>query len=442
MAGNASRSGLLQGIIIPLTRRLLKIPYLQAVREAFYTMMPVIILLTLVQMAGVLLCNPQGPLLADEGLGLGSALTGGLHDQAYRESSFFTLMTGLMKYLGITSLLGSLLFALVLADKLALLWQAERILALLCTVSAYVFLLAAFPGDVYALALYFSGRSFFLALLIASCSVCLFARLTRCPWLRLPIAAGLFPEMAASLQLFLPLSITLLTSLLFAFVWFGMEQSFLSLPLAVQGVVAEYVAQSPAVAIVYEFLRRLLWWLGLNGNSLSYFWNEAFYVPAQQANELGGGHFVFTAEFFDANSISLLGLAVSVWVFSYREKLRQLSAYSLPCLLFSINEPFLFALPIVLNPLFLVPYLLAPVLNVWVGYLAIDCGIVPLFRYTVESTAPVFLQGFLATGDVMGAVLQLVWLSLDIVIYTPFVIIFNMLTRDEDAPKGGIAHET
>ena len=247
--------------------------------------------------------------------------------------------------------------------------------------------------------------------------------------------------MAVSLKLLLPLSITLLASLLTAFGWLSIESSLLSLPVLLANAISESIPQSPALAVGYELIRRLLWWLGLNGNSLTCFWSEAFYVPAQTANELAGGKFIFTVEFFDATSISLLGLAISVWVFASRRKLRRLSAYCFPLMLLSINEPFLFALPIVLNPMFLVPYLLAPMLNVLVGWLAIHWGIVPLFRYTVESTAPVLLQGWLATGDVMGAVLQLVWLSLDIVVYTPFVIIFNLLTQEEDRREEAHPHE-
>jgi PTS system cellobiose-specific IIC component len=81
----------------------------------------------------------------------------------------------------------------------------------------------------------------------------------------------------------------------------------------------------------------------------------------------------------------------------------------------------------VLNPLFLIPYVLAPMVNVLIGYLAIAGHIVPIFRYAIGSSAPVLLDGIIATGDVMGAVLQLVWLSVDIIIYTPFVIIFNLM---------------
>ena len=48
------RSGLLEDVIIPLSRRLRQISYLKAIRESFCLMMPVIILLTLIHMTLVL----------------------------------------------------------------------------------------------------------------------------------------------------------------------------------------------------------------------------------------------------------------------------------------------------------------------------------------------------------------------------------------------------
>ena len=120
------RSGLLEDVIIPLSRRLRQIAYLKAIRESFCLMMPVIILLTLIHMTGYLLCNPTGPLLGEDWLGLGSILTGGLHDQAYRESSFFAFWNHIREYLEVTNILNSLLFAMVLTVKLADLWQGNK----------------------------------------------------------------------------------------------------------------------------------------------------------------------------------------------------------------------------------------------------------------------------------------------------------------------------
>ncbi|BAL84418.1 putative phosphotransferase system EIIC [Selenomonas ruminantium subsp. lactilytica TAM6421] len=439
--GPQQRGGLLTGLIIPLTRQLRQITYLQAIQETFCLLMPFIILLTLLQMLGWLVLNPAGPLLGEDGLGLGSLLTGGLHGQTYRESAFFLNSARLRDYLDITNVLFSLLFALVLSMKLARLWQGQETMSMLCTASAYLFFITAISPNVHELNHYFMGRGFFLALLMATCSTWLFCHLARIQYLELPLVRSLPLSMNTSTKLFLPLVITLLASLLAVLGWIDLEHSVLSLPTLLAAQLNGNLPQTPAAAILYELTRRFLWWLGLNGSSFTFFWQEAFYAPAQLANEVAAGKYIFTTEFFDANSISLLGLAISIWVFASRQRLRTLSACCFPTLLLSINEPFLFALPIVLNPMFLIPYLLAPVLNVYIGYLAINWGIVPLFRYTVESAAPVFLQGWLATGDVMGAVLQLVWLSLDIVIYTPFVIIFNLLTQEEDLREEATPHE-
>ena len=97
---------------------------------------------------------------------------------------------------------------------------------------------------------------------------------------------------------------------------------------------------------------------------------------------------------------------------------------------FNIQEPSAFGLPIVLNPLLLVPYVLVPIVNTVIGYLAISFGLVPVFKYVVPWTMPLFFGGTIGTGSIMGGLLQIVWLLIDIVIYAPFVIAGNKV-KDE-----------
>lgn len=97
---------------------------------------------------------------------------------------------------------------------------------------------------------------------------------------------------------------------------------------------------------------------------------------------------------------------------------------------FNIQEPLAFGLPIVLNPLLLVPYVLVPIVNTVIGYLAISFGLVPVFKYVVSWTMPLFFGGTIGTGSIMGGLLQIVWLLIDIVIYAPFVIAGNKV-KDE-----------
>ena len=423
--------GIFEDYLIPFTARLSKISYLKALQETFCTIMPLIILLALIRMAGSLVLNPLGPVMMEDGLGLGTFLSGGLHDQAYRDSGLFRTLSVCTDYLNITDFIYYLVFAVILTGKLAHTWHVDKILPVLCTLTCYVLLLSLFNEGMENVSLFFQGRGFFLSLLIATVNVLAFRRFSKMSIMRTPLPLDLSPRLVYSMRHFIAISMTMCLSLVTVLSWILVEKFVGSLPAFLASHFSQNVAQNPLVAMFYEFFRRFFWWLGLNGSSLTFSWAEAFYVPAQYQNEMEGASFIFTMGFFDALSISLLGLAVSIWVFSFKKRLRSISAYSLPFLLFSINEPFLFALPIVLNPLFLIPYLLAPMVNVLIGYIAIDCGIVPVFSHTFGSTAPVLLEGFLATGDIMGAVLQLVWLSVDIVIYTPFVIIINMREQDE-----------
>ena len=423
---------LFDGYLVPWTRKVLDIPYMRALRETFMLMMPLFILLTLLSMFGSLMVNPAGPLMSEDGLGLGTFLSGGLHGQSYRNSDFYSLLVWLSDFINIISFLNYLIFSMLFTDRLSRLYRTDRMLSVLCTLTGYIFLLAIFKEGMADISLYFRGRGFFIALFISTVTVLSFRKFATMRIFHPPLAEGLPSLMEYSMSRILILCGTLIVAFCTVSGWMMLEEHFASVPMILKANFSMDFAQHPLVAMGYELVRRFLWWLGLNGNGLTFCWNEAFYLPAQALNELEGGRYIFTREFFDAVPVSLLGLAISIWVFSKQRRMRSISAYSLPCLIFSINEPFLFALPIVLNPLFLLPYLMAPIANVLIGYLAIDYGVVPLFRYAVESGAPLLLEGILATGDVMGAVLQLVWLSVDIIIYTPFVIVFNLLHEDEE----------
>lgn len=99
-------------------------------------------------------------------------------------------------------------------------------------------------------------------------------------------------------------------------------------------------------------------------------------------------------------------------------------------MLFNIQEPIAFGLPIVLNPILFIPYILSPIANTIIGWLAISTGIVPIFKYVVPWTMPSFFGGLIGTGSISGGLLQLVCIAADVCIYAPFVIAANK-TKDE-----------
>lgn len=64
-----------------------------------------------------------------------------------------------------------------------------------------------------------------------------------------------------------------------------------------------------------------------------------------------------------------------------------------------------------LNPILMVPYILAPIAAMSVQYLGTAIGLFPLCNNMVPWTCPVLISGFLTTGSIMGVVAQLCGLA-------------------------------
>ena len=118
-----------------------------------------------------------------------------------------------------------------------------------------------------------------------------------------------------------------------------------------------------------------------------------------------------------------MALLIALLVFGSVNRGKRVGRISIFPAAFNINETMLFGIPIVFNPMFLIPFLLAPLLVTTVVYGAFSAGIVPPIISFVEWTTPIFLSGYLATGAVTGALLQLVCVGLAFAVYAPFVIL-------------------
>ncbi|MGL5578358.1 MAG: PTS cellobiose transporter subunit IIC, partial [Fusobacteriaceae bacterium] len=201
------------------------------------------------------------------------------------------------------------------------------------------------------------------------------------------------------------------------------------------------VVQKPLVALgsglpttlVAIFFIQTLWFFGLHGqiivNSvLDPIWNtlslenlEAF----QKGVELP--HIV-TKQFIETFTVGIggtgmtLGVVVCILMFAKSRQLKEVGKLSGPAGVFNVNEPMIFGLPIVMNPLILIPWIISPIVVVAFSYIVMRLGIVPPpTGVAVPWTVPIFFSGVLATNSVLGGVLQLVNLGIVSAIWFPFV---------------------
>lgn len=93
--------------------------------------------------------------------------------------------------------------------------------------------------------------------------------------------------------------------------------------------------------------------------------------------------------------------------------------------LFNINEPIIFGLPVVLNPIMVIPFIFTPLVLAVLTYFCMFTGLVPAPNgVIVPWTTPIILGGFLVSG-IRGAILQIVEMVIAFFIYLPFIKIMD-----------------
>ncbi|MEW9122865.1 MAG: PTS cellobiose transporter subunit IIC [Thermotaleaceae bacterium] len=148
---------------------------------------------------------------------------------------------------------------------------------------------------------------------------------------------------------------------------------------------------------------------------------------------------IATREFLDVfiligGSGATLVLCILMLRFAKSKQLKQLGRLSIGSGIFNINEPIIFGMPIVMNPLMMIPFILGPVVVTIVSYIALKMGLVArLAGIAMPWTSPILLSGFLASGGKLSVVaLQMVNFLIMAVVYYPFFRIWDKKKLEEE----------
>lgn len=119
-----------------------------------------------------------------------------------------------------------------------------------------------------------------------------------------------------------------------------------------------------------------------------------------------------------------LGLIIAIFLVSKRKDYRAVAKLGFVPGLFNINEPLMFGLPIVLNPILAIPFVLTPVINIWVGYLVTN------ILKLIPTPGP--LMPFLGTGgNWLALIIGIICLIISVFTYMPFVMAANKVAEKE-----------
>jgi PTS system cellobiose-specific IIC component len=204
-----------------------------------------------------------------------------------------------------------------------------------------------------------------------------------------------------------------------------------------------HLGDSLTALLVITLVETLLWTVGIHGPALLAAVVLPVYMNLQVQNTaaLSRGlplpHIVTVSTFlfvFPGGAGATLPL-VLLLLRSKVKRLRSVAYATLVPSLFNANEPLMFGLPLVLNPILGAPFVLTPLALAVISYAALSLGLVSRPAYYMPSTLPLPLGVFLATKDWRSVVLIAINLLVGIAIYAPFAALFERHERERERAR-------
>ncbi|MCM3026980.1 PTS transporter subunit EIIC [Bacillus safensis] len=280
-------------------------------------------------------------------------------------------------------------------------------------------------------------KSLFLGMIIAIVSVEIFCKLTEVKWLQIKMPDSVPSNVATSFSSLFPsiITITIISSFGFAF----HRLTGIYLHEAVYNVVQrplESVVQGLPGILTLMFVAQFFWVIGIHGNQMIKPIREPLLLGSiavnmtafQEGKEIPN---IITMPFWDVymsigGSGVTIGLLIAIFIAGRREEMRSIAKLSSGPGLFNINEPVIFGLPVMLNPVMAIPFIVTPLVTGTIGYIATATGFAGKAVVMVPWTTPPLVNAWLSTAGSMGAVItQLICIVVAVFIYLPFVLLSN-----------------
>ena len=431
--------------MMPIAGKVSSNKYLLAMRDSFSMLLPFIIVGSFLGIMEWVVLDPWGTVLGPDGMNLGAGITG-LTGDAYKASGFVATLQMLQGLCNNVVTVGfgvfSFLLVVAFAYRLGGIWGGDKFSTALTATGAFIIMT---PQQIVTKAgeklggfdmNYFGNKGVLTAIIVATIASWLFVKLSNNEKMKIKMPETVPPAVAKSFEVLVPVFFTLgfftVFSTILANCQFMGSACLNDLIYSLIQAPLMGFSQGLGFSILYQAIVWFFWWFGIHGHNVTAAIQNMVYMPAQLANQAGDASYIFSNGFFEAGLMHIMGLVIAILIFSKKDSWRAVAKLGAPAMFFNIQEPIAFGLPIVLNPLLLVPYVLVPLVNTVIGYVAISIGLVPIFKYVVPWTMPLFFGGTIGTGSIMGGLLQVVWLLVDIAIYAPFVIAGNKVKDEYD----------
>lgn len=181
----------------------------------------------------------------------------------------------------------------------------------------------------------------------------------------------------------------------------------------------DYVDSEFLTGLLYTFLLHFMWIFGLHGSHI-------LEPVATTSFLIGRSGDIFSKSFFDTFVVmggcgTTVCVLIAILLFGRNAWMRKVAELSSFTVIFNLNEILTFGIPIILNPIMVIPFICTPVICYMIAFGATYIGLIPPVTHTVPWSTPVFLSGYIGTGSMSGSLLQLVMIAIGVAVYVPFL---------------------
>ncbi len=294
---------------------------------------------------------------------------------------------------------------------------------------------------------FLGAKGLFTAMIVALLGARIYVFIVKKGWvIKLPDSVP--PNVAGSFNALIPSFFVVIVFLLVA-----MGMSFTSygdlhtmIFTVIQSNLMRFMGDNIFSWLFFNFMTNILWFFGLHGGNIVGSITNPVYTPLALENlaafEAGETvmPYIITGSFgktFTFGGVgSMFGLAILMTFFAKSKQYKMLGKLSLPTTFFFINEPLLFGIPVVLNPLFFLPLMFTTPLLGTLTYFMMKIGIVPIpHGIQLPWTMPPVFNGFLQAGIGL-AIWEVLMVIASMIIYYPF---FRMGDKQALAEENGEA---
>lgn len=292
---------------------------------------------------------------------------------------------------------------------------------------------------------YSDTKGLFLGMFIAILSIELYSWLDRQEKLTIKMPETVPSNVSASFSALIPtvLTVSIIAALGFATLSLTGMYAYDIVYTIVQQPLEGIIQGLPGL-LVLMLIAQIFWVIGIHGNQMVKPIREPLLLGAIAVNteafnagkELPN---IITMPFWDmymsmGGSGVTISLLIAIFIVTKRKDYLQIAKLSAAPGLFNINEPLIFGLPIMLNPILAIPFIITPLVTGTIGYFATAIGFAGKAVVMVPWPTPPIINAYIATAGSVGAVItQLICIVVAVLIYLPFVKVADKMVKTEEA---------